>query len=359
MMNATRHNKLTVGLAFAPLLCFLASFDGYAQESSDPTPVTVTKVVAKSIAPTVPAAGTVFSRNETQITAGMAGRLEWLAEPGDFVEAGKPVAAFDCELLGLQRERQLAEADRATINFEALSKEVERLESVRQTNVIAEIELDRTTANRDLAGSDLRIARIAIRETESRLDRCSVRAPFSGVVTQRLSNAGEDVERSTVLATMTDTENLEVRASVPIRHLPRIRAGAAAEVRLHEQHFEARVRKVIPAANSQSQTFEVRIDLPAEAPRLVAAGQLVSVSLPLSPQVTLTVPRDSVVLREDGTFVMRINDEAAVERVAVEVSDASGNHIAVRGALSSGDRVAVRGSEALDDGERVTVQAET
>ena len=79
----------------------------------------------------------------------------------------------------------------------------------------------------------------------------------------------------------------------------------------------------------------------------------------LSPNVALTVPRDSVVLREDGAFVMRINDDAKVERVAVKVSEASGDHIAVRGALQSGDRVAVRGAEALDDGEFVAIKTET
>ena len=230
---------------------------------------------------------------------------------------------------------------------------------MRGANVIAEIQLDRRAADRDLAGSDLRIAQIAIRETDSQLARCNVRAPFSGVVTQRSRNAGEDVERSTILAAMTDTENLEVRAAVPIRYLPRMRDGETAEVRLNELRLEALILRVVPAANSQSQTFEVRLDLPAEAPRLVAAGQLVSVNLPLSPNVALTVPRDSVVLREDGTFVMRINDDAKAERVAVEVSEASGDHIAVRGALQSGDRVAVRGAEALDDGELVAVQSET
>ena len=71
------------------------------------------------------------------------------------------------------------------------------------------------------------------------------------------------------------------------------------------------------------------------------------------------MPRDSVVLREDGAFVMRINAEAKAERVAVEVREASGDHVAVRGALQSGDRVAVRGAEALDDGELVAVQTET
>ena len=357
-MILRKHVETAFKLLFVLLLC-LSLTVGYAQDQDDPTPITITEVASTNIAPSVPAAGTVFSRNETQITAGMPGRLEWLAEPGDYIEAGNLVAVFDCEMLELQRERQLAEADRATINFETLTSEVNRFKSVSDANVISEIQLDRTAADRDLAGSDLRIAKISIRETESQLARCNVRAPFSGVVTQRLRNAGEDVERSAVLAAMTDTENLEVRASVPIRYLPRMRAGQPADVILNVLRLAARVRTVVPAANSQSQTFEVRLDLPADAPRLVAAGQLVSVNLPLSPNVALTVPRDSVVLREDGTFVMRINDDAKVERVAVEVHEANGDQIAVRGALQSGDRVAVIGAEALDDGELVAVRSET
>jgi len=355
-MIASKTTERAIKLFFVALL-FISVSDSYAQDVSLPTPVTVTVVVSTSVAPSVPAAGTVFSRNETQITAGMAGRLIWLAEPGDFVEAGIPVAIFDCEMLGLQRERQVAEAERAKINFDRLINEVNRLESVRGSNVIAEIQLDRTAADRDLAGSDLRIAEIAIRETDSQLSRCTVRAPFSGVVTQRLRNAGEDVERSASLAAMTDTENLEVRASVPIRYLPRMRIGETAEVHLNELQFESRIRKVVPAANSQSQTFEVRLELPADAPRLVAAGQLVSVSLPLSPNLALTVPRDSVLIRENGTFVMRINDDAKAELVAVEISEASGDNIAVQGELQSGDRVAVRGAESLDDGELVAVSS--
>ena len=357
-MISIRDTQTALKWLFA-LLLFFAVSDGHATDAVDATPITVTEVLSTEVAPNVAAAGTVFSRHETQITAGMAGRLEWLAEPGDYVEAGTVVAKFDCEMLGLQRERQLAEVDRGNINFKRLAKEVGRLQTVSDASAIAEIELDRRVAERDLAGSDVRIAKITIRETDSQLSLCSISAPFSGVVTQRLRNAGEDVERSTVLAAMTDTENLEVRASVPIRYLPRMRAGEGAEVRLNDLRLEARVRKVIPAANSQSQTFEVRLDLPQEAPRLVAAGQLVSVSLSLTANLALTVPRDSVILREDGTFVMRINDDAKAERVAVEVREASGDQISVRGALQSGDRVAVIGAEALDDGELVAVQTET
>ena len=352
-----RHNTIKL-CAIAAILSF-GVVAGEALARDDAVPVTVAEVVASQVAPRVPAAGTVFSRNATQITAGIAGRLEWVAEPGDLVNAGQPVARFDCEMLELQREREVAEADRAEINHLALSREAERHEALKDSSVISEIERERTKANRDLAGTELRIARITVRETESRLRRCVVRAPFSGVVTEQRQRAGEDVERSTVIAAMADTANLEVRASVPIRYLPRMRQGELAEVRMNELRLEGRVRKIIPAANSQSQTFEVRLDLPAGAPGVVAAGQLVSVELPLSATAALTVPRDSVVLREDGTFVMRINDQEKVERIAVEVTDSNGNDIAVRGKLQTGDRIAVRGAEGLNEGELVVVQTET
>jgi hypothetical protein len=101
-----------------------------------------------------------------------------------------------------------------------------------------------------------------------------------------------------------------------------------------------------------------RLDLPAEAPGLVAAGQLVSVDLPLTANAALTVPRDAVVLREDGTYVMRIGSDATVEKVAVEVTEASGDSVAVRGELRSGDRIAVRGAEGLDEGELVAVHSD-
>ena len=354
--KSTSHPAIKTAPALLPLLWISQAL---AIDDPDAIPVTVAEVISTSVAPLVPAAGTVFSRNETQITAGIAGRLQWVAEPGDLIKQDQPVARFDCEMLELHRERQVAEAERADINFKTLAHETERLESLRETNVISEMQLERTQADRDLAASDLRIARITIRETDSQLRRCSVKAPFSGVVTDRLRYAGEDVERSTVLAAMTDTQNLEVRASVPIRYLPRMQVGKIAEVKMSELRLEGRVRKIVPAANSQSQTFEVRLDLPKDAPQVVAAGQLVSVTLPLSANAALTVPRDSVVLREDGAFVMRINSEEKAERVSVEVAEANGEYIAVTGELKSGDRIAVRGSESLEDGELVSVQSET
>ena len=80
-------------------------------------------------------------------------------------------------------------------------------------------------------------------------------------------------------------------------------------------------------------------------------GQLVSVAVPIRARAsTLTVPRDALVLRHNGQFVFRINDDNNAEQIAVELGDSSGDMIAVSGALQEGDRVAIRGAENLRDG---------
>ena len=85
------HPKLMRLFLLVAGLCLVPSM---LLAQDDAVLVTVTEVVAEDMSPVVPAAGTVFSRNATQITAGLAGRIEWIAEPGDFIEAGTAVALF-------------------------------------------------------------------------------------------------------------------------------------------------------------------------------------------------------------------------------------------------------------------------
>lgn len=322
-------------------------------ETESSVRITVTEVQEDSLSPSVPVAGTVHSRNATQITAGLEARLDWIAEPGDFIKAGQAVARFDCDMLQLQLEEQLAQTDQERIRSDSLEKEVTRLKQA--TLAIAATQLDRLKADRDLARSEIRIAKVRVKQIENDLERCIALAPFGGVVTERMRRGGEDVSRGEILAAMTDTQNLEVRASVPIRYLPRMNTGMQARVRLHKTEFDGIIRTVVPAADAMSQTFEVRIDLPSLAPNYIAAGQLVSVTLPLSARSALTVPRDSIVLRSEGAYVMLIDDANTAQRIQVEVGDANGERVSVQGKLNPGDLVALRGAEALTEGERVVV----
>ena len=98
------------------------------------------------------------------------------------------------------------------------------------------------------------------------------------------------------------------------------------------------------------------IDLPDAARDSWAVGQLVSVAVPIrAGEPALTVPRDALVLRQNGQFVYRINAENIAERVNVDIGDSQGELIAVTGDLREGDTVAIRGAEGLSDGAPVRI----
>ena len=318
--------------------------------------VQVANVERTEIAPTVAVPGTVYSRNDLQVTAGVSGQLLMVLEPGTFVREGEAIARIDKQPLVLQREEQEALLERAEINIRQLESQLRRQRELQGSDLVSEFELEQTQANRDLAVSDANITKIRIRQIDDQIRRADVRAPFSGVLISRSYRGGEDVARGEVLGRMTDIRNMEVRAFVPLKHLPRTVVGDAIDVFATDATYQGRIRSLVPTGDVRSQTFEARIDLPQSAVSDWTVGQLVSVAVPIrTREVALTVPRDALVLRSNGAFVFRINAENIAEQIEVEIGDSAGNLIAISGAVEEGDRVAIRGAENLREGAEVKV----
>lgn len=337
------------------LLACLASVPSLAQEM--PTKVVQVATVERTeIAPTVAVPGTIYSRNDVQVTAGVSGQVLTVAEPGTIVREGEPVARIDRRALLLQRAEQEALLRRAEINVRQLESQLRRQRELQGSSLVSEFELEQTEANRDLAISDADITKVRIRQIDDQIRRTDVRAPFTGVVTSRAYRGGEDVARGEVLAQLTDIRNMEVRAFVPLKHLPRTVVGDTIRVFATGNVFEGSIRSLVPTGDVRSQTFEARIDLPSSAQDSWTVGQLVSVAVPIrTREMATTVPRDALVLRHNGSFVFRITEENTAEQVAVEIGDSAGDLVAVTGSLQPGDRVAVRGAENLNEGATVKV----
>ena len=318
--------------------------------------VQISTVSRTEVAPTVAVPGTIYSRNDMQITAGVAGQLVMVAEPGTVVQTGEPVARIDKRTLLLQRAEQEALLERADINIRQLESQLRRQRELGNSNLVSEFELEQTESNRDLAISDANITRVRMRQIDDLLRRADVRAPFSGVVISRTRRAGEDVARGEILGRITDIQNLEVRAFVPLKHLPRTVAGQAIDIFATDVAHAGTIRSLVPTGDVRSQTFEARIDLPAGAAQDWTVGQLVSVAIPIrARQLALAVPRDALVLRQNGSFVFRINAENKAERIKVDIGDAAGELVAINGDLAEGDRVAIRGAENLSEGADVRI----
>ena len=318
--------------------------------------VQVGSVSRAELTPTVAVPGTIYSRNDVQITAGVPGQLQMVKEPGTFVNKGDTVAQIDSRTLLLQRVEQEAILQRAEINVRQLESQLRRQRELGGSNLVSEFDIEQTQANRDLAISDANITKVRIRQIDDQIRRADVRAPFAGVVINRFHRAGEDVLRGEILAQMTDIQNMEVRAFVPLKHLPRAVVGDTIDIFATDVRIEGRIRALVPTGDIRSQTFEALIDLPQSASAKWTVGQLVSVAVPIRDrQVSLTIPRDALVLRNNGAFVFRVNDDNIAERIEVVIGDSAGERVAVTGPLHEGDRVAIRGAENLREGSPVKI----
>ena len=333
----------------------MAASLSFAQQMPAPV-VQISTVSRTEVAPTVAVPGTVHARNELQITAGVGGQLVMVAEPGTVVDKGDYIARIDRRSLNLQRAEQEALLERAKINIRQLESQLRRQKELASSSLVSEFELEQTEANRDLAVSDANIIDVRIRQIDDLVRRADVRAPFPGVVIERSRRPGEEVARGEVLGQLTDIEHLEVRAFVPLKHLPRTSSGEAIDVLATDAAHTGTIRSLVPTGDVRSQTFEARIDLPADAARDWTVGQLVSVAIPIRPrQLALAVPRDALVLRQNGSFVFRINRDNKAEQIEVEIGDSAGELVAVHGDLAEGDRVAIRGAENLSEGADVRI----
>lgn len=335
---------------------FFASHSASAQEAPA-KPVKVDHVTEMSLSATTDLMATVYSRSHIQVTAGVNGRIEWLAEPGTLVQQGDALVKMDLLPLKLMQLEQKAQLKRAKINVRYLENEVQRLQKLKLSNSASQFQLDQTQSQYDLAQTDIEIADLKLQQIEDQIQRATVTAPFSGVITERLVRAGSDVNRSDLLLKILDTEQLEVRLYVPIKYLAYIRKGHGLDISAHGQLINAEVTSLIPSADPKSQTFEVRINIPSHLNETWASGQLVKVTVPIqASNRSLTVHRDALILRKDGTYVVKIDAENTVHRLPVVVGNGTFERVSITGELKDGDKVAIRGAERLNEGQKVIVQ---
>jgi RND family efflux transporter MFP subunit len=330
----------------------LAAGAARAQEQPPPAPVTVAPVTKGSLAATVAATGTVVSRNDARLAAEIAGRLDWVAEPGARVLKGAPLARVDARALELQLRENDAQIARLAANAELLGTQLARLNALPD-GIASKSQIDEAAARLSMARHELEQARATRDSTRHEIERAVIRAPFPGHVAERIRQLGEFVGPGAEVVRLTDTGNVEVVARAPVADTGHLAVGQAVTVRGASQSVESTIRAIVPVGDERSRMMEVRIAMKGAGWPI---GSAVRVDLPAAQQAAgLLVPRDAVIVRADGAHVYRIGKDDVAERVAVRVGTGDSRRVEILGALAAGDRVVVRGGERRRAGPTVTI----
>lgn len=318
--------------------------------------VRVAQAELRDIAPVTMVPGTVVSRHDARLSAEVEGRLTQVADVGTTVSAGEPVATIEDTSLRLQQAELEAEVARVEARLRFLESEEQRFEKLTASNLASATQLEETRSNRDVARSELAVARARLEQNADQIARTRILAPYDGVVVERMMTPGERVTEGSQVVRLVDQQTLEVISRAPLEYYPYVRRGQALTVRAADVTAEALVRTVVAVGDEFTHLFEIRMDLQAG---VFPAGQTLRVTIPVSvSRKVLTVPRDALVLRSSGQSVFVVNDDGTARQVSVTVGVGQADYIEVFGDLQAGEPVVVRGNERLQPGQAVDIMAD-
>lgn len=240
------------------------------------------------------ASGYVVARRSASVSAAIGGRIvEVLISEGSSVKQGQIVARLDDSAYKLQLKQARANLEsakarlRAAVTAQATAQPIyQRAQKQRAAGFLSAEELDRAKMAFDSADSDVdlqqqavTVAEAAVDIAERNLTETVVRAPFSGIITQKNAQPGEVVSPAASggsirsgIGTIVDMDSLEVEVDVSENFINRVQAGQPATVKLNaypDWEIPAAVIAVIPTADRAKATVKVRIGFKQKDPRIL------------------------------------------------------------------------------------------
>jgi len=338
----------------------------------------------------VVANGYVVARTKAAVSAKIPGRLAVLnVSEGSEVQKGDIIARLDnadyAAAVG-QAEAQLASAKATLIETQSdrdqLQREFVRVRDVRaqNQNLVSQSEVENAESKAQQGGArvDAQLARVdaagaGLRVAQANLENTYIRAPFSGTVLRKEAEVGEVVAPSVgggltrgAVVTMADLATLEVEVDVNEAYIARIQSSQQARITLDaypDTAFRGAVRQIIPTADRQRATVQVKVAILDRDPRILtemgAKVEFLQAARPAVAGAAQPVERPRIIVpaeavrSENGRDVVWIVRDGRLQSRDVDAGPVSGNFREIRAGLSGGEQLLVGGVDNPRNGQRV------
>ena len=291
--------------------------------------------------------GVVEAINRATVSAQTGGSIQqMLVDVDDYVEKGEVILQLKDVSQQAQLKKAQAGEKEAISNLAKAEDEFERIKGIYAKKVVSKSQMDDATHALSADKARLESARASLEEAREQLSYTRVKAPYSGIVIERHVEAGETVQPGTKLMTGVSLDKLRVNVDVPQSLINKIRQFGKAfvytDAELNGEQHQVVVEKItiFPIADHASNTFKVRLDLPAGIKGLFP-GMFVKTSLITGEKQVLMVPQESIVYRSEVTAVYVILDDGTINFRHVRLGNASNGSQVILSGLSAGENVAL------------------
>ena len=303
----------------------------------------------------LPLAGTLKANQESDLAANATGRvLRTMVERGSYVSKGQPIAQLDVKVAQLSASEAEANVDTARTQKSAAEEECTRYDRLFKRGVITQQEYDRQTTSCKTATSSTVAAETRVALAKETLSNGTVRAPFSGLVSERFVAVGEYVLPSTKVAHLVDIDPLRLEMTIPAESMNAVKQGGKVDFQVGafpDRTFSGTVHYIGPAVRATTRDLVFEAAVPNKD-KLLRPGLFATAFLDAGTQKLPVVPRSA--LKQDGetTRAFAVVDKHIEERI-LELGPAQGDVVGVVKGLRAGETIVAHPSDAIADGVEV------
>ena len=185
-----------------------------------------------------------------------------------------------------------------------------------------------------------------------------VKAPFAGVVGERLVSVGDYVTRGTKVASVLRTNPLRVQLTVPEQYSAGMAVGRTVTFEVDAspgKQFTGQVRYVSPALETASRTLVVEAVVPNDAGTLKPGSFATALIEQANRSPGILAPGVAVRTVAGTSRVFVVSGDRAEERI-VTVGQPTGDLVEITSGLKAGENVATTNVATLADGARVAAK---
>ena len=320
-----------------------------------PPPEAVTTIVAQpeDWPTTLTAIGTMAAVQGVTVSTDLPGTVDRIAfESGKAVRAGAVLVQLDTRQERSQLAALEAQRDLARLNFA-------RMKDLLQQKVIAQSEYDR--AMTDQKETDARLG-----ETQTTIERKTIRAPFSGILGIRQVNRGQYLAAGDPVVGLQSLNPIYVNFGVPQQDAGQIRVGRDVRITaedLQNANFVGRVTAIDSRVDQATRNVQVQATLANPAGKL-RPGMFVQTELNLgASRAVIALPAPAISYAPFGDSVFVVSDlkdpngkpYRGVRQQFVKLGGSRGDQVAVVSGINPGDEVVTSGVFKLRNGAAVVV----
>jgi RND family efflux transporter MFP subunit len=326
-------------VAFLPLLAGFLAVSAAAQE---PVQLETAAVSYRTVPREYRLDGVVEAVNQTTVSAQTQGRVESiLYDVNDYVEKGAVLVRLKDTEQRARVAQAAADLKSAAAQLQQAKEEFARVKNLFAKKLSSASAMDDATAKLKGAQARFEAAQAGLDQAQEQLGYTVIRAPYSGIVTERHVEVGETARPGQSVMSGISLEQLRVSVDVPQSVIPAVRAGRAVRVYLpNGNEIAAEKTTVFPFADAGSDTFRVRVELPAGIKQLFP-GMLVKTGFDIGEKRELVVPKQAVVYRSEVTGVYVLGGDGRLHFRQIRVGRALDQALVVLAGLDEGERVAL------------------